>query len=145
MIDRHPPDSPELRRPNPWAGVTIAKLSVVRSGSPLAFFDLHAPLLEATMCGCTLRRTKAGKLWAAPPKQKRVLPDGTTEWGDFVSWDSGRPASLFSAACLEAIQRHSPELLAPLIEGHGEPAPLALPPRRRDTTELATPPDWWDR
>jgi hypothetical protein len=49
------------------------------------------------------------------------------------------------SAGLEAIQRHSPELLAPLIEGHGEPAPLALPRQQRDTTELATPPDWWDR
>ena len=112
-------------RPNAWSGCAIVKLSVVRSGSPIAFFDLHAPLLEATLPGCTLRHTKAGRLWCSPPKQKRLLPDGTTEWSDLITWDSGRPASLFNEACLEAIQRHSPELLRPLLEGHSEP--LALP------------------
>jgi hypothetical protein len=129
-------------RPNPWSGAVVTKLSVVRSGNPIAFFDLRAPLLEATYCGCTLRTTKAGKLWAAPAKQRRVLPDGTTEWSDLIAWDGGRSASLFSAACIDAIGRHSPELLAPLIEGQSEPAPRALPHQRRDD-EPASVPDWW--
>jgi hypothetical protein len=129
-------------RLNPWHGAVIVKLSVVRSGNPIAFFDLRAPLLEATFCGCTLRTTKAGKLWAAPAKQRRVLPDGTTEWSDFIAWDNGRPASLFSAAAIAAIGRHSPELLAPLIEAQAEPAPRALPQHRQDD-EPASAPDWW--
>ena len=130
-------------RPTIWAGATIAKLSVVRSGSPIAFFDLHAPLLEATMCGCTLRRTKTGRLWCAPPKRKRLLADGSAQYDDIIEWDGGGAASRFSAACIEAIQRHTPELLTPLIEGHGEPAPLALPQQRRD--EPASAPGWWER
>ena len=136
---------PELRRLNPWAGVTIVKLTIIRTGSPLAFFSARFPLLEATLVDCTLRRTKAGKLWCAPPKRKRVLADGTAQYDDVIEWDGGGPASRFSSACLEAIQRRSPELLTPLIEGQGESAPLALPRQQRDTAELATPPDWWDR
>jgi hypothetical protein len=80
-----------------------------------------------------------------PPKQRRILQDGTAQFDDTIEWDGGGPASRFSASCLEAIQRHSPELLAPLIEGQGESAPLALPRQRRDrpSDELATAPDWW--
>jgi hypothetical protein len=115
-------------RPNPWIGAIILKLTPIRTGTPIAFFDARFPLFEATMHGCTLWRTKAGKLWAVPPKQKRVLPDGTPQWDDVVEWDSGRPASMFSEACLEAIERHTPELLTPLIEGRDEagvPLPVA--------------------
>ena len=131
---------PELRRPNPWTGAVIVKLSVVRSGSPLAFFDVRFPLLEATFAGCTLRRTKAGKLWCSPPKQRRLLSDGTTQYDDIVEWDGGGAASRFSAACIEAIQRHAPELLMPLLEGHAESdAPRALP-RRASVPAIA--PGW---
>jgi hypothetical protein len=133
-------------RPNLWAGAIITKLTPIRSGTPVAFFDLHAPLLEATFCGCTLRTTKAGKLWAAPAKQRRVLPDGTTEWSDFIAWDGGRPASLFSAAAIEALGRHSPELLRPLIEAHAESAPRALLQQHRDgpAADPAHAPGWWE-
>jgi hypothetical protein len=133
------------QRANPWTGAIILKLTPIRAGTPIAFFDARFPMLEGTMHGCTLWRTRAGKLWVAPPKQKRVLPDGTAQYDDIIEWDGGGPASQFSSACLEAIQRHSPELLTPMIEGQGAPAPLALPRQQRDTTELATPPDWWDR
>jgi hypothetical protein len=126
-------------RPNPWTGAVIVKLTAIRSGNPIAFFDLRAPLLEATIVGCTLRRTKAGRLWCSPPKQRRQLPDGTTQYDDILEWDGGGPASRFNDACIDAIGRHSPELLAPLIEGHSEPAPRALPPPRRDDDV----PDWW--
>jgi hypothetical protein len=122
-------------RPNPWSGATVVKLTTVRSGSPIAFFSVRFPHLEATIAGCTLRRTRAGKLWAAPPKQRRQLPDGTTQYDDILEWDGGGPASRFSAACLAAIAQHSPELLAPLLEGHSEVVPRALP---HDV------PDWWD-
>jgi hypothetical protein len=133
-------------RPGPWIGAVIVKLTTIRRGSPICFFDLRAPLLEATFCGCTLRTTRAGKLWAAPAKQRRVLSDGTTEWSDLIAWDGGRPASLFSAAAIEAIGRHSPELLAPLLEAHAEPAPFALPQQRRDgpPTDPAHAPGWWE-
>jgi hypothetical protein len=124
--------SPE--RANPWSGAAVTRLSTVRSGSPLAFFDLHAPLLEATLIGCALWRTRAGKLWAAPPKQRRQLPDGAAQYEPILEFDGGGPAARFSAACIEAIARHSPELLAPLIEGHSAPAPRALPQAL---------PDWW--
>ena len=83
-------------RPNPWAGATIVKLSVVRSGSPLAFFSARFPLLEATLVDCTLRRTKAGRLWCTPPKRRRVLADGTAQYDDIIEWDGGGPASRFS-------------------------------------------------
>jgi hypothetical protein len=131
-------------RPSPWAGAVIVKLTPIRSGAPIAFFDVRFPLIEATIIGCTLRRTKTGKLWCAPPKLRRQLPDGTTEWSDFVSWDSGRPASMFNEACLTAIAAHSPELLQPLLEGHSEPAPLALPPQHRDRPPPAIPDLWGD-
>jgi hypothetical protein len=134
-----------IARLNPWLGAVIVRLSVIRSGSPIAFFDARFPPLELMLLGCTLRRTKAGRLWCAPPKQRRQLPDGTIEWTDLVAWDGGGPASRFSEACIEAIERHSPELLRPMIEGQGAPALLALPRQQRDPTELATPPDWWDR
>ena len=121
--------APLERHPNPWAGATITRLTVIRSGSPLAFYSARFPLLEATLHGCTLRRTKAGKLWCSPPKQKRVLPDGTAQYDDIVEWDGGGPASRFSSACLEAIQRHSPELLTPLLEGRDEAGvPLLVAP-----------------
>jgi hypothetical protein len=141
-----PPGQPGLRRPNPWADATITKLSVVRSGAPIAFFAVHFPLLEATLVDCTLRRTKAGRLWCAPPKRRRGLPDGSAQYDDIIEWDGGAPASRFSEACLEAIQRHSPELLTPLIEGHGEPAPRVLPQQRRDRppAEPASTPGWWE-
>jgi hypothetical protein len=113
--------------PNPWAGAVIIKIASPRSGSPIAFFDARFPLLEATLAGCTLRRTKAGRLWGAPPKQRRLLPDGTVQYDDMLVWDGGGPASRFSAACIEAIQRHAPELLAPQLEGHTAPsAPLLV-------------------
>jgi hypothetical protein len=118
--------------PNPWTGATISRVSVVRTGNPLAFFNARFPLLEATIVGCTLWRTKAGRLWCSPPKQRRQLPDGTTQYDDIFEWDGGGPASRFSAACIDAIGRHSPELLAPLIEGHSAPAPQTLPQPRRD-------------
>jgi hypothetical protein len=138
--------SAAVRQPNPWQGSIVVKLTTIRSGNPICFFDLRAPLLEATFCGCTLRRTKASKLWAAPAKQRRVLPDGTTEWSDFIAWDGGRSASLFSAAAIKAIRRHSPELLAPLLEAHAEPAPLALPQPHRDgpAADPAHAPGWWE-
>jgi hypothetical protein len=126
-------------RPNPWTDAVVTKLSVVRSGNPIAFFNARFPLLEATFCGCTLRRTKAGKLWAAPPKQRRQLPDGTTQYDDILEWDGGGPASRFSAACIDAIGRHSPELLRPLIEGHAETVQRALLQQRRGDDV----PDWW--
>jgi hypothetical protein len=131
--------SPE--RPNPWAGATIIKLSIIRSGSPIAFFSARFPLLEATLIDCTLRRTKTGRLWCAPPKRKRALADGTAQFDDIVEWDGGGPAARFSASCLEAIQRHSPELLTPLLEGRDESAsyPRALP---REPTE--PPPGRWE-
>ena len=138
----------ELRRPNPWAGAVVIRLTPIRSGSPIAFFDARFPLLELAFIGCTLRRTKAGRLWGAPPKQKRTLADGTAQFDDVITWDGGRPASMFSEACLEAIERHSPGLLRPLLEGHATPAPLALPPQRRDTRPAVAPPhapDWWER
>jgi hypothetical protein len=137
--------SAALRQLNPWSGAVIVKLTPIRSGSPLAFFDLRIPLFEATFCGCTLRRTRAGKLWCAPPKQRRQLPDGTTEWNDLISWDSGRPASMFSAAAIEAIGRHSPELLAPLLEAQAEALPFALPQPQRDRSIVEPPsaPGWW--
>jgi hypothetical protein len=119
--------------PNPWAGAVITKLSIIRSGSPIAFFTAKFPLLEATMNDCTLRRTQAGRLWCAPPKRKRVLTDGTAQYDDIIEWDGGGAASRFSAACLEAIERHSPELLTPLLEGRDEsayPRALPLPPGR---------------
>ena len=111
-----------MNRPVRGAGaVRSADLCrTIRSGSPLASFDVRFPLLEATIVGCTLRRTKAGKLWCSPPKQRRQLPEGTTQSGDVVEWDGGGPAPRFSAACLEAVQRHSPELLTPLLEGSDE-------------------------
>jgi hypothetical protein len=122
-------------RPNPWAGATITKLSVIRSGSPIAFFSARFPLLEATFVNCTLRRTKAGRLWCAPPKQRRMLSDGTTQYDDVIEWDGGGPASRFSASCVEAIQHHAPELLTPQIGGHDWVGvhPPALPPSRRAT------------
>jgi hypothetical protein len=129
-------------RPNPWNGAVVTKLSIVRTGSPIAFFDLRVPLLEATIIGCTLRRTKAGRLWCSPPKQRRQLPDGTIQYDDILEWDGGGPASRFNDASLAAIGRHSPELLTPLIEGQSEPAPRALPQQRRDD-EPASAPDWW--
>jgi hypothetical protein len=104
-------------RPNPWAGAIIVKLAPIRSGSPIAFFNVHFPLLELVLIDCTLRRTKAGRLWCAPPKRKRVLADGSAQYDDIIEWDGGGPASRFSTASLEAIQQHSPELLAPLLEG----------------------------
>lgn len=116
-------------RPSPWAGAVIVKLSATRTGSPIAFFDVQFPLLEATFVGCTLRRTKASRLWCAPPKQRRQMPDGTTQYDDIVEWDGGGPASRFSAACIEAIQRHAPELLTPLLQGRDEyGAPLLVAP-----------------
>ena len=115
-------------RPNPWVGAVIVKLTITRTGSPIAWFDARFPLLEATLAGCTLRRTKAGRLWASPPKSRRVLADGSAQYSDIVTWDNGRVASQFSDACLEAIERHSPELLRPLIEGHAEAPQLAGPP-----------------
>jgi hypothetical protein len=118
-MDRRPP---ELRRPNPWAGAVVVKLTPIRSGSPLAYFDARAPLLEMALRGCTLWRTKTGRLWCSPPKQRRQLPDGTTQYTDLIEWDGGGAASRFSEACIEAIQRHSPELLSPLLEGRGESA-----------------------
>jgi hypothetical protein len=127
---------------NSWTGAVITKLTVVRSGSPIAFFAVRVPLLEVTFVGCTLRRTKAGRLWCAPPKQRRQLPDGTTQYEDILEWDGGGPASRFSAACLSAIQHHSPELLAPLIEGQCEPVPRALPQPRHDDD---VPDRWGDR
>jgi hypothetical protein len=123
-------------RLNPWVGAAVTKLSAVRSGSPIAFFNAHFPLLEATIVGCTLRRTKAGRLWCSPPKQRRQLSDGTTQYDDILEWDGGGPASRFSAACIDAIAQHSPELLTPLIEGHSAPALQALSEPRRD--------NWWD-
>jgi hypothetical protein len=120
-----------VARPNLWAGAIITNLSIIRSGSPLAFFAVRFPLLEATFVGCTLRRTKTGRLWCAPPKRKRVLTDGSAQFDDVVEWDGGGAASRFSAACIEAIERHSPELLTPLIEGRDESAysrALPLPP-----------------
>lgn len=118
---------PELRRLNPWTGATVVRLTVIRTGSPLAFFSARFPLLEATIVDCTLRRTKAGRLWCAPPKRKRVLPDGSAQYDDIIEWGGGGPASRFSAACLDAIQRHSPELLTPLLEGRDESgAPLLV-------------------
>jgi hypothetical protein len=121
---------PQLQRPNPWTGAVIVRLSVVRSGSLLAFFDVRFPLLEARFAGCTLRHTKAGRLWCSPPKQRRQLPDVSTQYSDLIEWDGGGAASRFSSACIEAIQRHAPELLTPLIEGQTEPdaRPRALPP-----------------
>jgi hypothetical protein len=86
-----------------------------------------------TLAGCTLRRTKAGRLWCSPPKQRRHLPDGTTQYDEVLEWDGGGPASRFSEACLDAIGRHSPELLAQQIEGHSEPSPRALPHWRAPT------------
>jgi hypothetical protein len=90
---------PELRRLNPWAGVTIVKLTIIRSGSPLAFFSARFPLLEATLIDCTLRRTKAGRLWCAPPKRKRVLADGTAQFDDVIEWVAAvrHPASALPA------------------------------------------------
>jgi hypothetical protein len=140
VTDRRTLDPPELRRPNPWAGAVVVKLTVIRTGWPIAFFTPRFPLLEATIVDCTLRRTKAGRLWCAPPKRKRVLADGTAQFDDVIEWDGGGPASRFSSACLEAIQHHSPDLLTPLIEGQGAPAPLALPRQQRETV-----PDWRDR
>jgi hypothetical protein len=133
--------SPE--RPNPWNGAVITKMSVVRSGNPIAFYSVRVPLLEATLIGCTLRRTKAGKLWCSPPKQRRQLPDGTTQYDDILEWDGGGPATRFSDACIEAIGRHSPDLLTPLIEGNSEPAPRGriMPPRHDDAP--VSVPDWW--
>ena len=104
-------------RPNPWASAVIVKLTSIRSGAPIAFFDVRFPLLEATFAGCTLRRTKAGRLWCSPPKQRRQLSDGTTQYTDIIEWDGGGQASRFSEACLAAVKRHSPELLTPLLEG----------------------------
>ena len=124
-----------IARPNPWAGAVVTKLTPIRSGRPICYFDPRFPLLELTLPGCTLWHTRAGKLWAAPPKQKRVLPDGPTQWDDIIEWDGGGPASRFSAACIEAIQRYAPELLTPLLEGRDESGsqPTALPwgPNRR--------------
>jgi hypothetical protein len=74
-----------------------------------------------------MRLTKAGRLWCSPPKQRRQLPAGT-EWDDIIEWDGGGPASRFSAACLEAIQRHSPELLTPLLEGRVQSPELLVAP-----------------
>lgn len=121
---------PERHRPNPWAGATIIKLSVIRSGALIAFFSARFPLLEATFVGCTLRRTKLGRFWCSPLKQRRLLPDGTTQDDDVIEWDGGGPASQFSAACIEAIQRHAPKLLTPLLEGrdeYGSPPLLVAP------------------
>jgi hypothetical protein len=70
--------------PNPWAGAVITKLTPIRAGQPLAFFDERFPLLEATLVGCTLRRTRLGRLWCSPPKLRRQLPDGTTQYDDIV-------------------------------------------------------------
>jgi hypothetical protein len=133
-------------RPNPWTGAIIVKLTTIRSGSPLCFFDLRVPLLEATIVGCTLRRTKAGRLWCSPPKQRRQLPDGTIQYDDILEWAGGGAASRFSAASLAAIARHSPELLRPLIEGQSEPAPRALPQQHRDgpAADPAPAPGWWE-
>jgi hypothetical protein len=106
--------------PNPWAGAVITKLTPIRTGQPLAFFDERFPLLEATLVGCTLRRTRLGRLWCSPPKLRRQLPDGTTQYDDIVAWDGGGPASRFSEASIEAIKRYAPELVAPLLEGRDE-------------------------
>jgi hypothetical protein len=118
-----------LRHSNAWAAPVIIKLSVIRSGSPIAFFDARFPLLEATLVDCTLRRTKAGRLWCAPPKRRRLLADGSAQYDDIIEWDGGGAASRFSSACLEAIHCHAPELLAPLLEGQSESDPRALPRR----------------
>jgi hypothetical protein len=126
-------------RPNPWSGAVIVKLSVVRSNSPIAFFSARFPLLEMTVAGCALWRTRAGKLWAAPPKQRRQLPDGAAQYEPILEFDGGGAASRFSTACIDAIGRHSPELLTPLLEAHAEPAPRTLPQPRRDDDV----PDWW--
>jgi hypothetical protein len=134
-------------RPSPWAGAVIVKLTPIRSGSPLCFFSARFPLLELTLHGCALWRTRAGRLWCSPPKQKRVQRDGVATYDDIVEFDGGGPASRFSSACIEAIQRYAPELLAPLIEGHAAPAPLALPPQHRDRPsddEPASAPSWWE-
>ncbi len=134
-------------RPNVWIDATISKLTPIRSGSPIAFFDVQFALLEAVIVGCTLRRTKAGKLWCSPPKLRRQLPDGTTQYDDVVEWDGGGAASQFSSACLEAIAAHSPELLRPQLEGHAVPPPLALPQQQRTRPAVAPPhaPDRWER
>lgn len=103
------PNAPTLTtRPNPWAGCSIIKIMLIRSGSPIAFFSVHFPLLELVLVDCTLRRTKLGRLWCAPPRRKRVLAGGSAQYDDIVEWDGGGPASRFSEACLEAVQRHSP-------------------------------------
>jgi hypothetical protein len=127
-------------RPNPWVGCVVIKLTPIRSGRPICYFSARFPVLELTLAGCTLWLTRAGKPWAAPPKQRRQLPDNTTEWSDLVS-------SMFNEACLTAIAAHSPELLQPLIEGRSEPAPLALPSQQRTRPAVAPPhaPDWWER
>jgi hypothetical protein len=124
--------------PNPWAGATITKLSIIRTGAPIAFFSVHFPLLEATLIDCTLRRTKIRRLWCAPPKRKRALANGTAQYDDIIEWDGGGVASRFNSACLEAMQHHTPEVLAPLLEGRGEfsvhsPALLVAPGWERDS------------
>jgi hypothetical protein len=125
------------RHPNPWAGATIIKLAIIRGGSPIAFFSARFPLIEATFVGCTLRRTKSGRLWCSPPKQRRLLSDRTTQYDDLIEWDDSGPASRFSEACIEAIQRHAPELLTPLLEGRDEsgsqPSGLLRDPSRHAT------------
>lgn len=125
-----PPATPELRRPNPWVDAVVLKLLVTRSGRPICYFDARFPLLELALIGNTLWRTKAGRLWCAPAKQRRLLADGSAQYDDIIEWDGGATASRFSSACLEAIQRHSPELLRPLIEGHADPQPVLPPPGR---------------
>jgi hypothetical protein len=135
-----------IDRPNPWAGAVVVKLTPIRGGSPIAFFDARFPAIEATIVGCTLRRTKVGRLWCSPPKQRRLLSDGTTQYDDIIAWDGGGAATRFSDSCVEAIQRHSPELLTPTLEGSASPAPTALPRHRDTRSDIALPshaPDWW--
>ena len=67
------PNAPTLTtRPNPWAGCSIIKIMLIRSGSPIAFFSVHFPLLELVLVDCTLRRTKLGRLWCSPAAQRNT-------------------------------------------------------------------------
>jgi hypothetical protein len=138
------------RPPNPWSPATIIKLTLVRSASPLAFYSVHFQLLALTLHSCALWRTRAGRPWCSPPKQKRVQRDGVVAYDDIVEFDGGASASMFSAACIAAIEQHTPELLRPLIEGSAASAPRALPQQqqRRDRPSDDAPtsaPDWWER
>jgi hypothetical protein len=111
---------PELHRLNPWAGAVVVKLMPIRSGRPICYFDARFPLLELTLAGCTLRRTKAGRLtqqqiveWSLPTRPTKQSDSRAAHWrGESVELDA-IPPNLLRQLVRNAIEQHiSPERLA---------------------------------